>query len=102
MGTGGAAFSIRRTSIGPFGVNEASSAIDEIGSIFSMTEILRGTDNIVLDEDQKLTISHGGSLNDNRKGTIALIDKSGNLLAVAEGDGQLLRPICVFPEEQNR
>ncbi len=50
----------------------------------------------VLDEGQRLVVSHGGSVSGSLVGTVALLDKDDNLLAVAEGDGSILKPLCVF------
>ena len=96
LGTGGAAFDIRRTSVGAFSVEEASRENDDEKAMLSMSDILREYDRIVLDEEQRKTVLHGGRLKGKLIGTIALMDEYDNLLAVAEGDGNILKPLCVF------
>lgn len=96
LGTGGAAFDIRRTSIGVFSVEEASRENDDERSMLSMSDILRDYDRMVLDEEQSRTVLHGGSLEGRQAGTVALLDKDNNLLAVANGDGSILKPLCVI------
>ena len=96
--TGGAAFDIRRTSIGAFSVDEASSKKNDVSSRLSMTDILRKYERIVLDAEQSRIVSHGGKLSSNRTGILALLDKDNNLLAVAEGNGSMLKPLCVLVE----
>ncbi|MCD4701090.1 MAG: tRNA pseudouridine(55) synthase TruB [Candidatus Aegiribacteria sp.] len=98
LGTGGAAFDIRRTSIGAFSIEEASKEFKNAGSLLSMSSVLRDYESEVLDEKQCRTVSHGGNLEGHQVGTIVLLDKDDNLLAVAEGDGNILKPLCVFAE----
>ncbi len=96
LGTGGAAFDIRRTSIGAFSIEEASKETRNGRALLSMSDVLRDYKKAVLDEEQRLMVSHGGSVSGSLVGTVALLDKDDNLLAVAEGDGSILKPLCVF------
>jgi len=96
LGTGGAAFDIRRTSIGAFSIEEASKKTRNESSLLSMSDVLRDYRSAVLDEEQRLTVSHGGNLEGSQVGIVALLDNDDNLLAVAEGDGNILKPLCVF------
>ena len=96
LGTGGAAFDIRRTSIGAFSIEEASKDTRNERSLLSMSDVLRDYSKEVLDEEKCLTVSHGGNVSGVKVGTVALLDKDDNLLAVAEGDGSILKPLCVF------
>ncbi len=96
LGTGGAAFDIRRTSIGAFSIEEASKETRNTRSLLSMSDVLRDYTKAVLDEEQRMTVSHGGTVKGHQDGIVALLDKDDNLLAVAEGDGNILKPICVF------
>lgn len=96
LGTGGAAFDIRRTAIGGFDVEEASERADNAMSLLSMPEILRDYTRLVLDEMQYRIVSHGGNVESSQAGIVALIDNDDNLLAVAEGNGEILKPLCVF------
>ncbi len=94
--TGGAAFDIRRTSIGAFSLDEASSKSNDVTSRIGMTDILREYERIVLDGEQSRIVSHGGELRSDRTGILALLDENDNLLAVAEGNGSVLKPLCVL------
>ena len=96
LGTGGAAFDIRRTSIGAFSIDEASKNTRNSRALLSMSDVLRDYTKVVLNEDQRTTISHGGNVSGAAAGTVALLDKDDNLIAVAEGDGSILKPLCVF------
>lgn len=98
LGTGGAAFDIRRTAIGAFSIEEASKEFNNTGSLLSMSSVLRDYTSAELDEKQCRTVSHGGNLKGHQVGIIVLLDKDDNLLAVAEGDGNILKPLCVFAE----
>jgi len=96
LGTGGAAFDIRRTSIGAFSIEEASKDTRNKRSLLTMSDALRDYKKTVLGEEDRLTVSHGGSVSSAAIGTVALLDKDDNLLAVAQGDGNILKPLCVF------
>ncbi len=96
LGTGGAAFDIRRTTIGVFDIAEASKETRNGSSLLTMSELLRDYMKEVLDDEQMKTVSNGGNVSGSAIGTIALVDKDDNLLAVAEGDGSILKPVCVF------
>ncbi|MEN8208521.1 MAG: tRNA pseudouridine(55) synthase TruB [Candidatus Fermentibacteria bacterium] len=96
LGTGGAAFDIRRTSIGVFDIKEASKDTRNSRSFLTMSELLRDYNKAVMDEKQRITVSHGGSVESSATGITALVDKDNNLLAVAEGDGNSLKPLCVL------
>jgi tRNA pseudouridine55 synthase len=96
LGTGGAAFDIRRTSIGAFNIEEASKDTRNIRSLLSMSDVLRDYTKLVLNEGQRTTVSHGGNVSGVQVGTVALLDKDDNLIAVAQGDGTILKPLCVF------
>ncbi len=96
LGTGGAAFDIRRTSIGTFSVEEASVDPDSRDSLLSMSAVLREYRMEILTEAEQNIVSHGGKLERSQTGIVALLDKDDDLLAVAEGDGSILKPLCVF------
>ncbi len=96
LGTGGAAFDIRRTSIGAFSIEEASKETRNSRSLLSMSDILRDYKSAVLDEEQRMIVSHGGTVKGLQVGIVTLLDRDDNLLAVAEGDGNTLKPLCVL------
>ena len=96
LGTGGAAFDIRRTSIGIFDISEASKETRNASSLLTMSDLLREYSKAVLDDEQRTIVSNGGNVSGSQTGTVALVDKDDNLLAVAQGDGSILKPLCVF------
>lgn len=98
LGTGGTAFGIRRTAIGDFDLEEASEVPDSPGSIIDMAGILRGYSRRVLEDEEVTQVSHGSSIPGDQVGVTALLRPDGSLLAVAEGDGETLRPKCVMVE----
>ena len=98
LGTGGAAASIRRITVGDFKVDEASSDPGSRSSLLSMAEIMRSYQNIVLEEEQRRTVVHGGAVQSEFEGNLVLLDSEGKFVAVARGDGELLKPFCVLGE----
>ena len=98
LGTGGTAFCIRRTEIGDFDVEEASQAPDSPGSLMDMAGIMRGHSRRVLEAGEVTQVSHGSSIPGDQVGVTALLRPDGSLLAVAEGNGETLRPKCVMVE----
>jgi tRNA pseudouridine55 synthase len=96
LGTGGAAFDIRRTSVGEFRIEEASERTDCETALLGMSSLMRGYASTRIDEERMRTVSNGGSISGQEAGIVALTDSADNLLAVAEGNGSILRPLCVF------
>lgn len=98
LGTGGAAFDIRRTRIDGISVEEASKDFQDPGSLLSMSSVMRGFPGITLDEADSERVSHGVGIPGRGEGLVALHDPDGELLAMAEGDGSFLKPVCVLVE----
>jgi tRNA pseudouridine55 synthase len=96
LGTGGAASDIRRTSVGPFTVDEASSEPDATGSLISMPDLLRGMPDLLLDPTGAEHMAAGRPVMSTETGTLALMDPEGRLVGVGEGDGTLVHPVCIL------
>lgn len=98
LGTGGTAFDIRRTRIDGLSVEEASRDPENPAALLSMSSVMRGFPYITLDDADTEKVSHGGTIAACREGMVALHDPDGKLLAIAEGDGSFLKPMCVLVE----
>lgn len=92
----GVAFDIRRLSIGSISIERASREPDNPESLLEMTDLLDEYERVILSDSDKRLISHGARLNSTLKGTVVLLDKQDRLVAMSEGDGSSLRPLCVF------
>lgn len=92
----GVAFDIRRLSIGSITVESSSREPDNPESLLEMTALLDGFESVILSDSDKQHISHGTRIISTLTGTVALLDKQGRLVAMSEGDGTSLRPLCVF------
>ena len=88
---GGHCRTIRRTAVGPFGVEDAGeeNVLAPLAALVSLPE--RG-----LSEEETLAIRQGRSIPGSQKGPVAL-HFAGHLVAVAQGDGRTLRPETVLP-----
>jgi len=97
LGTGAAAFDIRRLSVGSFSVGEASESPDDPGSLLDMSSLLRRCMPVLLlDPAAAGDAAAGRPLASAESGTIALLDQDGGLVGVGEGDGEVIRPICIL------
>jgi tRNA pseudouridine55 synthase len=97
---------LRRLSVGPFGVDEAHS-IEEIEArtvelVCSPAEALRGLERIVVDGEVARAIAHGATFasktllgDDAGLGPFAVLDVHGTLLAVYERKGAGVKPAVV-------
>lgn len=92
----GAAFDIRRLSIGSLTIESSSREPDNPESLLSMTALLDAFESVILSDSDRQLISHGARIISTLKGTVVLLDKQGRLVAMSEGDGSSLRPLCVF------
>ena len=96
LGTGGTASGIRRTSIGAISVTEASTRYDDPEALIGMVSAIREFPVMLLDAEQQRLVSHGRPLASELPGQVAMVDGKGMLLAVGEGDGHSVRPMCVL------
>lgn len=92
----GAAFDIRRLSIGDISIDRSSREPDNTESLLSMTALLDTYDSLILSDSDKHLISHGARLDSTLTGTVVLLDEQGRVVAMSEGDGSSLRPFCVL------
>lgn len=97
--TGGTATEIRRTAIGSFSIDEASSDVDQRGSLLDMAGIMRDYSSVEIGEEDVESVSHGRRITGDLPDTVALIDKRGRLVAVAKGDGSHYQPVAVLMEQ---
>ncbi len=81
---------LRRTAIGPFEVDDADPE-----SIMVLGEALAFLPEVALDADDAAAAGHGRAVGGRAKGTVRLLDASG-LIAIGEGDGELVRPVVVL------
>jgi tRNA pseudouridine55 synthase len=98
LGTGAAAFGIIRTAVDDFSLEEASRDHEEACSLLTMADVMRNYPSMTLDLSDVEKVSHGTCLESDREGVTALLTPEGHLLAVAEGDGSIVRPVCVLVE----
>lgn len=92
----GVAFDIRRLSIGNITIESSSREPDNPESLLSMTALLDAYESVILSDSDKQLISHGARIDSTITGTVVLLDEQGRLVAMSEGDGSSLRPLCVF------
>ncbi|MEJ2677872.1 MAG: tRNA pseudouridine(55) synthase TruB [Gemmatimonadota bacterium] len=102
LGVGGHLSHLRRTRIGPFDVDNALP-VDRLDkenaarALVAPLDALAHLPRVEVDDEAAQRIIHGGALSmpDLPQGTLA-VARAGELVAVAEGDGNLLRPKKVF------
>ncbi len=92
----GAAFDIRRLSIGSISIESSSCEPDNPESLLEMPALLGAFESVILSDSDRQLISNGARINSTLKGTVVLLDKQGRLVAMSEGDGSSLKPLCVF------
>jgi tRNA pseudouridine55 synthase len=88
---GGHCRSIRRTAVGPFRVEDA----DEELVLPPLAALVALPERLLTAEEAEL-VRHGRALAGNEEGAVAL-HFGGELVAVAQGDGESLRPETVLP-----
>jgi tRNA pseudouridine55 synthase len=88
---GGHCRTIRRTAVGPFGVEDA----DE-GRVLAPLAALVALPERGVDEEEMLAVRQGRPISGTDRGPVAL-HFAGQLVAVAQGDGRSLRPETVLP-----
>lgn len=96
LGTGGHADSIRRLSVGRFRVEECSESFDDPGALKPMAEAMRGYPSMNLGGIKAVSARHGRALPGQARGYVSLLDKADRLLAIGQGDGTTVKPVCVL------
>jgi tRNA pseudouridine55 synthase len=105
LGVGGHLVSLRRTSVGPFGLADTTGPFDEVEDvaglgIVSMGEVARRVfPHIEIDEDAAASVSHGRSLQltlPEPHDPVALLDMQGDLVALYRQSGPVAVPIAVL------
>lgn len=90
--------SLRRTRIGPFDVRDALPPDESAGApVIPAADALVGMPRKVVTSDDVTRVSHGRPIAAHEQGSkIALVNEAGNLLAVAERDGDWWHPRVVI------
>lgn len=96
LGGGAHLGSLRRTAVGPFGLDEAV-ALDAV-EVRPVAGMVRGLAAQVVDDDGAVAVSHGKPLPDDggADGPRAIMNADGDLLAVYEREPGRLRPSVVL------
>jgi tRNA pseudouridine55 synthase len=84
---------LERTAIGPFSLDDASP-----DRVVPLAEALSFLPSHALDPDEASRVSNGIAIQGDTLGDAVRLTSGGSLLAVARGDGELLKPFLVFPE----
>jgi tRNA pseudouridine55 synthase len=101
LGVGGHLTSLRRTSVGPFRLDEAST-LDALAGSFAVTPIAdvarRCFPSVGLDDAQADAVAHGRrlELQTGAAGPVAVFAPDGGFLALYEQDGPVARAVAVF------
>ena len=95
LGVGGHLSALRRLSIGPFSVDEASSEL-----LPPAQAARRIMPSIEINQQQTIDLRHGKQLEAKLTQTSAAIQGE-QLVAIVEPHGQFARSVVVFPEESN-
>lgn len=99
LGVGGHLTALRRTAVGPFGVQEAHS-LEELTARFTVLPLARaaraGFWSVDLDPDQAADVRVGRRLELDLPGLTALFDPEGEFLALYEPRGPFARAVAVF------
>lgn len=103
LGGGAHLRNLRRNAIGSFGEQDATT-LDEIekqaaGCLLSAAEAMRDYESVVADEEQRDALSHGRPIHVDHAlaaRAYAVVSGDGELLAVCDGPGPVLRPAVVI------
>ena len=99
LGGGAHLRNLRRTGVGSFKENEASQ-LEEI-VLQKPIEGMRDFEQVKVDDDTRKEVSHGRvfdleRLETKKEGPWALVDQSGELLAVYKQHGESIKPVVVI------
>jgi tRNA pseudouridine55 synthase len=101
LGVGGHLTALRRTAVGPFGLDQART-LEELGEDFAAVSIAEAArsafPSLDLDADQAQAVRHGRRLDLDLgdAGETAVFDPAGEFLALYRQDGAQARPTAVF------
>ena len=101
LGVGGHLTRLRRTAVGPFGLEEART-LDELADAFTVLDLSdvarRCFPTYTLDDQQARAVGHGRRLEADlgAPGAVAVLDAAGTFLALYEQRGQVAAPVAVF------
>ncbi len=101
LGVGGHLAALRRTMVGPFGLDDAHTLTDlaEEFALLDISEVARrGFTSVDLDVDQARDVSYGRSLTLDlgAPGPVAVFAPDGTFLALYEQAGDTAKPVAVF------
>ena len=83
---------LRRTAIGPFAVADADPE-----RIIPVGEALGFMGEVRLSAEDAQRALHGVAVAGTGQGPVRLLDRDGELICIAEPDGEVLKPVVVFP-----
>ena len=98
LGVGGHLTALRRTAVGPFGLDLAHDP-DELGpdALLPMAQVARAAFPVhELDDRQAQDVRYGRPLDVRLAGLTAVLDPSGEFLALYEPQADRARPVAVF------
>jgi len=102
LGVGGYCSALKRTAVGPFTIEQAI-ALEEVAParLISPLAALANLSRHLAEEEQAVRIANGNSVKLREPlsaGRVAVLDRNGSLLAIAEvdDDGTTLKPVKVF------
>ena len=103
LGVGGHLTALRRTRVGAFDIGQAKTlaALEESFAFIPLDEVAgRAFVRRDLDDEQAVTLSHGGKLTASGlgDGPVAAFGPDGAFLALLEDRGGIARPIAVFAD----
>ena len=97
LGIPAVADNIRRTRAGVFSVDQAAQIPDSKGALLTMAQALKEYPQIVLSQHDSVRISHGMSVDISATGITVLLNRNGEVAAIAQGFEKEARPLVVFP-----
>ena len=101
LGVGGHLTRLRRTSVGPFGLEEAHP-LEDLAEAFALVDIAevarRCFPTYQLDTEQSRDVGYGRSIGASlgADGPVALFGEAGGFLALYEQRGEVAAPVAVF------
>ncbi len=89
---------IRRTSVGRFSIQDASTLENDPSAMLTMTEAMvqNKYPKIIVTDSMSVNLLHGNSFASDIIGTAIAVDLEDNLLAIGMGDGDVFQPRVVL------